>query len=536
MSSRKHHKQGEAASIQDLRRQLDQALELAAILDQAAVAVLASGLDHRLTYWNQGAARLYGWSPAEALGQISHQLLSTGLPQPLAEIEARLTETGHWRGELRHLTRQGQILVVESHWGLRRDPEGRPLAIVAVEHDLTQRKAAEQALKQSEERYRRLFEDDLTGDYLATPQGQILACNPAFLRLFGLASQEEALATNLAGLYPQAREFAGFVERLGQEGRLEHHQCQRRGRDGSLFHAVENVVGEFDGQGQLLAIKGYLFDDTARYLAEQALRHSEERYRRLFEDDLTGDYLATPQGQILACNPAFLGLFGLASQEESQARDLASLYPQPRDFTDFLDLVRRKGKLEHYQCQRRRRDGSLFHAVENVVGEFDGQGELLGKEGEQALLKKDREITLQLQKIEKLNAALTTLLERREQEGRQKEEDILATVEQLVLPHLHALQSTRLDDDQRLHLEVLAGNLKNITSSFARRLATWKTKLTPSEIKVADLIRQGKSSKEVASLLRISSHAVAFHRANLRAKLGLRGGGGNLASHLRHII
>jgi PAS domain S-box-containing protein len=395
--------------------------KLTAMLDQADDAIMVRDSADRIIYWNQGAQDLYGWSGEQALGRVSRELLQTTFTKTHEEIQAQLECTNAWRGEQVHTTRHGRRLVVDSRWLLHRDQQGRPLSILEINRDITMRTQAEQAIMESEERYRRLFEDDLTGDYLATPQGRIIACNPSFLEIFGLASQEEALGINLASLYPGAEDFARFVDLVEKKRRLEHYQCPRRRRDGSLFHVVENVVGEFDALGRLLRIKGYLFDDTARKL------------------------------------------------------------------------------------------------------------------GEEALIRKDREITLQLKKIEKLNAALTTLLERRDQESRQKEEDILFTVEKLVLPHLHDLKATHLDDDQRVHIEVIEGNLKNITSAFARHLATWKTKLTPSEIKVADLIRQGKNSKEVASLLCISSHAVAFHRANLRAKLGLRSTGGNLASHLRHL-
>jgi DNA-binding CsgD family transcriptional regulator len=211
-----------------------------------------------------------------------------------------------------------------------------------------------------------------------------------------------------------------------------------------------------------------------------------------------------------------------------------------------VELVTREKKLEHHQYLRRRWDGALIHVVENVVGEFDENGRLLSLKGylfdntarrlsEEALLKKDLELTRQVNKTEKLNAALSALLERRELELRQKEEDIQSVVDKLVLPHLYDLKATNLHEDQLLHLEVIEGNLKSITSSFARHLSTWKAKLTPSEIRVAELIRLGKSSKEIASLLRVSPHAVAFHRTNLRSKLGLANRSGNLASYLQHI-
>lgn len=95
------------------------------------------------------------------------------------------------------------------------------------------------------------------------------------------------------------------------------------------------------------------------------------------------------------------------------------------------------------------------------------------------------------------------------------------------------LKATRLDEDQRILLEVVEANLTNIASSFARQLDSWKMKLTPTEIQIADLLRLGKRTKEIAALLKVSSSAVAFHRNNIRAKLGLTRKPTNLVSYLR---
>jgi DNA-binding CsgD family transcriptional regulator len=155
---------------------------------------------------------------------------------------------------------------------------------------------------------------------------------------------------------------------------------------------------------------------------------------------------------------------------------------------------------------------------------------------EEELLRKDREISLHAEKVEGLNSALRVLVDHREQEGRQKDENIRATLDKLVLPYLRALKTTRLDAGQQGFVEILETNLENISSSFARELATWHEKLTPTEIQVADMVLAGKRSKEIASLLSISESAVAFHRANIRSKLGLKKKrSSNLVSYLRSL-
>ena len=146
--------------------------------------------------------------------------------------------------------------------------------------DITQRRRAEEALVESESRYRQFFEEDLTGDFISTPEGKILDCNPAFARIFGYESVEEILKAGALPLYPNAQVREEFIELLKEKRKLEYHQIELRRQDGKPVYVIENVIGVFDQQGNLIQLKGYLFDDTERKLAEQALRQSEERLRQ----------------------------------------------------------------------------------------------------------------------------------------------------------------------------------------------------------------------------------------------------------------
>jgi len=412
-------------------------------------------------------------------------------------------------------------------------------AALLQEHQL-----AESALRESEERYRRLFEDDLTGDYVATPGGTILACNPAFVAAFKFASRQEALQTSMVALYPDVGEHARFVALLQQEKKLEYYECRRQRRDGVVIHVVENAIGLFNARGELEHIRGYLFDNTARKVAEQALRDAEERYRGLIEF-LPDAVLVCGEDSILFANPAAAHLFGTERPEDLVGTRLLEWFHPDYQVavtqrTEQALRAQVPGPPEHRKIVRR--DSQVLDvetAVTPIV--YDGKPCVLRVnrditarvQAEDALHEKDREISVQLKKIEKLNTALTTLLEHREQESQHNLESIRATLEKLILPYLQNLQATRLDEEQRILLEIIASNLANIASSFARQLDSWKLKLTPTEIQVADLLRLGKRTKDIAVLLKVSPSAVAFHRNNIRAKLGLTRKPANLVSYLR---
>jgi PAS domain S-box-containing protein len=124
------------------RKRSDEALkEQARILDLAPV--LIRDLNGRIIFWNTGAEQMYGWTKDEALEKISHKLFQTEFPRPLEEIKARCLAHGHWEGELVHRRKDGERLVVASHWVLHRDEQDKPKAILEVNNDVTERKAAE---------------------------------------------------------------------------------------------------------------------------------------------------------------------------------------------------------------------------------------------------------------------------------------------------------------------------------------------------------------------------------------------------------
>ncbi|MBV9120313.1 MAG: GAF domain-containing protein, partial [Chloroflexi bacterium] len=129
----------------------------AELLELAREAILVRDIEtSAVTYWNRGAEAIYGWSSDEAVGQVTHTLLGTQFPTSLEDVNTALVEQGFWEGELQHMTRDGQRVVVDSRQSVQRDTHGRAAAILEVNRDVTDRKAAEEArLRLVEERISR---------------------------------------------------------------------------------------------------------------------------------------------------------------------------------------------------------------------------------------------------------------------------------------------------------------------------------------------------------------------------------------------
>ena len=131
-----------------------------------------------------------------------------------------------------------------------------------------------------------------------------------------------------------------------------------------------------------------------------------------------------------------------------------------------------------------------------------------------------------------MNSALKILLHRRDEDKRELEEKKLSNVKHLIEPYLTKLGQSRLNDRQTTILEIINSNMDEILSPFARNLSSVYFRLTPKEIQIADLIKLGKTNKEMAEITSSSVKTIEFHRNNIRQKFRLKDSKVNLKTHL----
>ena len=129
-----------ARDITARKRAEAEVLQQSRLIDLAHDAILMCDMEGRISYWNQGAERMYGWTREEALGRGSHELLRTQFPVPLSQFEADLIRNGSWEGEMLQVVRDGAQVVVAGRWVVDRDERGEPRATLEINNDITQRK------------------------------------------------------------------------------------------------------------------------------------------------------------------------------------------------------------------------------------------------------------------------------------------------------------------------------------------------------------------------------------------------------------
>jgi DNA-binding NarL/FixJ family response regulator len=154
------------------------------------------------------------------------------------------------------------------------------------------------------------------------------------------------------------------------------------------------------------------------------------------------------------------------------------------------------------------------------------------KRSEQTLRKREEELGAKTRELEEVNTALKVLLKRREEDRKETEERVSSNIQDLVLPHLAKLRKRMPGARDKSQINTIESILKGIISPFTQKLSSRMINLTPKEIQVANLIRDGKTTKEIAEHLDVSKSAIDTHRHHIRKKLGLRNKRVNLTSYL----
>jgi two-component system cell cycle sensor histidine kinase/response regulator CckA len=277
----KTHKEPEAASRNQspTKDRVDQDLIINEDLFRLMVesfknyAIILLDAEGRIVTWNSGAERIIGYRADEIIGEYFSRFYPTEDIQRGKHVRALQSAIADGRFEYEgwRLRKNGTRFWANVAITALRDESGTLRGFAKVTHDMTERKKTEEKLRGSEERYRRLFEESLTGNFISTPNGRILACNPAYAHIFGFSSVEEALKCNTSDLYHSPERHQAFIKQLYERRKLEHVEVQMRRRDGETIYIIENALGRFNDEGELVEIQGYLIDNTEQKILEQRL-------------------------------------------------------------------------------------------------------------------------------------------------------------------------------------------------------------------------------------------------------------------------
>ena len=289
---------------------------------------------------------------------------------------------------------------------------------------------------------------------------------------------------------------------------------------------------------------------------EARLTRSEARNRVLVEDCPNGIFYDDPGDKCIYVNQTFCSMMGL-SPEQALGDGWADVV-HPEDRERLLDERHRAVAADDdlFQCEYRfrRPDGRIGWVSEQTKSVRDDSGQLLGYVGtvidvtarrnrelaaarardmlQDRVRERSAEVRDQAERLTEANAALKVLLRQREQDRLDMEKSILEKVRVLIMPGLERLRAMNCGPEAELCIGAVREQLGDLVSPFVRTLRAVYDTLTPVEVQVADLIRQGHPTKEMAAILGVSTATIETHRRNMRAKLGLTNSRRNLRTHL----
>jgi len=183
------------------------------------------------------------------------------------------------------------------------------------------------------------------------------------------------------------------------------------------------------------------------------------------------------------------------------------------------------------QAELRQAHDELESRIQTRTEELRAANERLKKEIQERILAEE-ELQAKRANLEEVNTALKVLLKKRDENRLEMEEKVLLNMKELALPYLEKLRNSSCSSIQEAYIGILESNLNDVISPFSKRLSSRFWNFTPAELKIANLIRLGKTTKEIAILLNLSNKTVETHRKNIRRKLKINGKKANLRSHL----
>jgi two-component system, cell cycle sensor histidine kinase and response regulator CckA len=308
---------GTSSDVEDRRRAEAAVARDSVILAGVRDSVIVTDLNGVVTYWNDGAARLFGWPAEEMVGRPLTDRYPESARAEVAANVARLAAGAEWDGEFEDYRRDGSRVWIHARARHLRGPDGSPIGIVGVAHDITDGKAAEAALRASEARFRAVVEGGFDAVYLVTADGRILYASPGAEALLGFAPDERTGTSFDALVHPDDAPGVRvkFAQILADPETWYTSTHRTRHKSGAYRH-LEARGRNLLADPAVGAIVIHARDVTAAWEARAAAESGLARLTAVINSMSEGLLTADGAGNVLDCNPAALQLYGFTSVAE----------------------------------------------------------------------------------------------------------------------------------------------------------------------------------------------------------------------------
>jgi PAS domain S-box-containing protein len=497
----------------------------------------------RFCFVNPITAAYTGYSQNELIGKKAAAIIHPDdkkIVRSKAKAMLRGEQTSPY--EYRILTKSGQISwIMETVTSISFNNKQ---AVLGNSVDYTDHKKTEQALKASEEKYRSVVDYVGIGITLISPNMEILALNQQMQKWFpGIDLSQKPICYE-AFHNPPSKGICSYCPTIKtlQDGNA-HEVVTDTPRGGEIKHFRTISSPIKDQEGNVISVIEMVDDITENKQIQEKLQASEIWYRILFETTGAVTLILELDNTVCQVNNELERQFGYTKEEVENKMSWTTMVGSDDVerllYNHRLRRVDPKLPPRSYEFKFLKKNGeprNVIMTVDLIPGTTKSICSLLDitelKHAGEALEKRSQELEAKTHELEELNAALRVLLKHREEDKNELEEKVLSNIKKLVMPHIDKLKRSKLDEMDKTCVTLIESNLKDIVSPFAHKLSSNYLNLTPRELQIANLIKEGKTTKEIANFLNTSASAINICRYRLRHKLGLNLKKHNLQSYL----
>ncbi|OPY60862.1 MAG: Sensor histidine kinase TmoS [Syntrophorhabdaceae bacterium PtaU1.Bin034] len=559
--------------MEEIRRREEQC---SSIYENAVEGMFRTDAEGRLVAANTALARMFGFERPEDLNEKIWNLGDIYVkPRNRKETGKLLRDEGIARNiETEICTKDGSM-----RWGRMsvravKDDEGRILCYEGTLEDITERKWAE-------DKYRRIFLNATEGIFQITPDGRCFSANPALARIHGFSSPEELIenATDISKqLHVDMETWHEYLELMRENGYVRDHLWRMYRKDGTIAWLSINARAIRDETGRVLYHEGTVQDITDKKIMDDQILMQRDLALQLAQTGSVGEGMSLILETAVKASGMESG--GIWLKTRSGELQLISSIGFSQRFDKKSRIIAVGSRAWNRMMSERRvlaipgaesmpnvfEEGYIFAAAipilhdSQVIASFNLFSRIKTTISEQALIsldfltaqlgsiivrmqaqqqveqeigtRREAEKALQAERqgLEEANIALKVLLGQREKDRGELEQRLVSNVTELVLPYLEKLKRTRLDGLQRTNLGLMESNLKEILSPFRFNIRNFN--LTLRQVEIVNLIKQGRTTKEIAEIMNVSKDAIDKQRFIIRKKLGINRDKTNLRSLL----
>lgn len=358
-----------------LKDALVEAQRFSLLLDHISAHIYMKDSQSRYVYANKHTLELFGCSAHELIGCDDSRFFLPDIVKRLREIDMRVLQGEETAEEFDVTDLSGER---HFYWEIKvpiySDSEKKTIwGILGISTDITRRKLTEEKLKESEERFRSLYEDSTMGLYRTTPDGKILLSNPALVKMIGYSSFEELVSRNLeTDSFEPTYERKQFLERIEMYGEINDLEFAWTRKDGTIIYVNESAKAIRDNYGKTLYYDGTVEDITKRKLAEKELVKAKEKAEE--SDRLKSAFLANMSHEIRTPLNSIIGFSELMSDpdfEQDKDYQFAQIINASGNnllaiISDIMDI----SKIEAGQMQINKRSFSVHQLMTEIQKEY----------------------------------------------------------------------------------------------------------------------------------------------------------------------